>query len=146
MCHASYYRDDNPPKSMGLSSSLPISAPVVMSESMGTFRTALLEAISANDISLRKVAIGAGVSYEMLKKLKQTDGYRTNIEDAIKIAAFFGKTIDDFISRPELQSDLELIDILSRLRPEDRRFLLNAARAQIESLGPLPDTPSEEDN
>ncbi|KAJ03312.1 helix-turn-helix domain-containing protein [Sulfitobacter mediterraneus] len=98
---------------------------------MRTFRDALLEAIAPNGPSLKAVAEAANVSYEQLKKLKQGKTQNTNVEDARRIAAYFGKTLEAFIDSPELKEDIELADLLSQLEPSERQFLLNAAKAQI---------------
>lgn len=98
---------------------------------MKTFQQALMEAVERNGVSLRSVAEATGVSYEQLKKLKQNKSKSTNVDDAIKIAAYFGQSVDDFIDHPGLKADLDLSAVLSQLTQEERRFLLNAAKAQI---------------
>lgn len=98
---------------------------------MKTFRDALLDAIAPNGPSLKAVAEATNVSYEQLKKLKQGKTQNTNVEDARRISAFFGKTLEEFIDSPEMKEDIELATVLSQLEPSERRFLLNAAKAQI---------------
>ncbi|TRD16940.1 hypothetical protein FEV53_13455 [Palleronia caenipelagi] len=98
-----------------------------------TFRNAFLEALSQTGDSLSSVSKGSGVSYEQLKKLKQRDTATTNVEDAIRIARHFGKTIDQFVNGDKADQDVELLSLLHQLQPEELQFLRNAARAQIES-------------
>lgn len=98
---------------------------------MKTFRDALLETLNITGVSLKSVAEGTGVSYEQLKKLKQTKSRSTNVEDARKIAAYFGKSLDAFIDGTLDQEDIEIASLLSKLDPASRTFLINAARAQI---------------
>lgn len=102
---------------------------------MKTFRDALIEATSNGGPSLRSVAEATKVSYEQLKKLNQGKTQKTNVEDARKIAAFFGRTLEEFIDCPEMKADIELASILSELLPLERQVLVNAAKAQIAARG-----------
>lgn len=61
-----------------------------------TFKTALEYALNETGRSLRSVALEAGVSYEKLKNLKQGKAQTTGVDDARKVAAAFGVTLDDF--------------------------------------------------
>lgn len=63
-----------------------------------TFRDALLVASKSRGLSLRKVAQGANVSYEQIKKMKQRPDASTNADDAERIAAFFGVTMREFLA------------------------------------------------
>lgn len=114
---------------------------------MRTFREALLKKLEETGTSLKKVADGANVSYEQLKKLKQIDSRSTNVEDAIKVAHFFNMTLDEFMSGVEAKAPDEIISVLEKLSPVARNTLLNAAKAQLaeENVVPLksPSTPSK---
>lgn len=61
-----------------------------------TFKLALDHALAETGKSLRSIAIAAGVSYEQLKNLKQGKSQTTNVDDARKVAAAFGVSLDDF--------------------------------------------------
>lgn len=63
-----------------------------------TFKKALEKALEETGRSLRSVAIAADVSYEQLKNLKQGKAKRTNVDDAVKVAAAFGVQIEDFLN------------------------------------------------
>lgn len=102
---------------------------------MKTFREALIEATENGKPSLRAVAEATEVSYEQLKKLKQGKTRQTNVEDARKIAAYFGQDLEDFIDCPEMKADIELASVLSELFPLERQVLANAAKAQIAARG-----------
>ena len=101
-----------------------------------TFRDSLLIAIENSGKSLKSVADATGVSYEQLKKLKQNKSKSTNVDDAIKIAAFFGQTLDEFIACDGASVEIEIAGLLSKLTPSERDFLLNAAKAQIAARDP----------
>jgi len=106
-----------------------------------TFRDALLErvAISRSETgkpSLRAVATGAGVSYEQLKKLKQRDDGSTNVDDAVKVANFFGLTLDEFLGDPTATVRAEIDALYSSLSAEERSYLRGIADG-LRARGPL---------
>lgn len=96
-----------------------------------TFRDAFLDALNQSGQSLASVAKGAQVSLEQLKKLKQRETASTNVDDARRIANFFGKRLDDFIDGEVTAEDIEMLDLLHQLEPSERQFLRTAAKAQI---------------
>lgn len=62
-----------------------------------TFREALDHAMRATgNASLRQVATGAGVSYDILKNVRQGKSEKPNPEAAIRVARFFGVSLEDF--------------------------------------------------
>lgn len=79
------------------------------------FRQAFIRALEESGLSLRAVAIGSGVSEEQLKKLKQRETATTNVDDAKKVAEFFGMGLDDFLDDPELSRPVEIAALYSRL-------------------------------
>lgn len=124
------YGDIYPPKSRD-KYRLGTSASEIYTCTMLTFRDALLNTLEENEISLKALAEGAGVSYEQLKKLKQNKSRSTNVDDAAKIADYLGMSLTDLLSGAIGPSHAEITSVLQQLTPEDRRFLLNAAKAQI---------------
>lgn len=61
-----------------------------------TFKIALDRALAITGRSLRSVATAADVSYDQLKNLRQGKAQTTNVDAAMKVAAAFGVTLDDF--------------------------------------------------
>jgi ribonucleoside-diphosphate reductase alpha chain len=55
---------------------------------------------NATGLSLRKVAEGAGVSYEALKKLMQREAASTSVENGSRIASVFGVSMQEFLAGP----------------------------------------------
>lgn len=100
-----------------------------------TFRDAFLDALEQTGQSVATVAKGAKVSIEQLKKLKQRETASTNVDDARRIANYFGKRLDDFIDGEITEEDIETLELLHQLEPSERQFLRTAARAQIEARG-----------
>lgn len=68
----------------------------ILSPMENTFRQAFLHAIEKTGVSVRRVAEDTGVSYDQLKKLTQRPSSSTNVDDARRIAGFFGVSLDDF--------------------------------------------------
>lgn len=62
------------------------------------FREAFLHAIRTSGRSVREVAATAGVSYDLLKSLHQGKARRTNVDDALRVIAAFGVSVDDFLA------------------------------------------------
>lgn len=65
---------------------------------ISTFRDAFIKAIETTGRSVRSVARAAGVSEEQLKSLYQGKSRSTNVDDARRIAAEFGVSLDDFLT------------------------------------------------
>lgn len=93
-----------------------------------TFRQAFLEALDKTGITVAEVARRSKVSQEQLNKLRQRDGARTNVDDARRIAAAFGATLDEFLDELAARDRDEIARLLSELDPQERDFLLRAAR------------------
>ena len=62
-----------------------------------TFRDALIHAADQRDLTIRHIAEKAGVSYEQLKKLKQRPDAKTNADDAVRVAHYFGVSLEAFL-------------------------------------------------
>jgi ribonucleoside-diphosphate reductase alpha chain len=61
-----------------------------------SFGEALKKRLAASGQSLKEVADGSDVSYELLKKLHQGKSADTTAENAVKIASFFGVSVEEF--------------------------------------------------
>lgn len=95
-----------------------------------SFRESFLAHLDASGISVTDVAKGAGVSREALYKLKQRRVESTNAEDAVKVARFFGKSLEEFMGRPPDPRIAEIMGLFCSLSQTEQGFL----RAQIEAL------------
>lgn len=83
------------------------------------------------------------MSYEQLKKLKQIETRSTNVEDAMKVADYFGLTLDEFVLGQRASSPSGIVRLLASLSPEARNFLVNAAKAQLAAEGDKPEQPQD---
>lgn len=97
------------------------------------FRDALLEAVAATGTNLRKVADGANVSYEQLKKVRQRPDASTNVDDAIKVANFFGFTLDEFLSDETATDRAAIVATYFQLSQQER-LLLKATGRGLDAL------------
>jgi hypothetical protein len=95
-----------------------------------TFRSALLDALEKTRLPLSKVAVGSGVSYDQLKKLRQRPHASTNVDDARAVASFFGVTLDQFLDDTSLSARVELVEFYNRLTDTEIEILKAAARGQ----------------
>lgn len=90
-----------------------------------TFKSALDQALEVTGRSLRSVAMDAGVSYEQLKNLKQGKSQRTNVDDAMKVAAAFGVTLEQFY-RGQYAPDMPSVAAAGRVGAGARVDLVDA--------------------
>ena len=93
-----------------------------------TFRSALLAALEHSNASLKQVADGTGVSYEQLKKISQRETASTNVDDAVRIAGFFGVSLDEFLGNSLVTIRSETVQLYLQLTPAEREILQAAAR------------------
>jgi hypothetical protein len=100
-----------------------------------TFRSALLDALKETGLPLSKVALGSGVSYDQLKKLRQRPLASTNVDDARAVANFFGVTLDQFLDDTSLSARVELVELRNRLTDRELEILRDAARGR-DALAP----------
>jgi len=92
-----------------------------------TFADALMIVLGDKAVSLKAVAEGSGVSYEQLKKIKQGKSKSTNVEDAMRVASYFGTTVEEFTNDPITAIKDELARLVAGLKPEEREIVLSAA-------------------
>lgn len=90
-----------------------------------TFKLALDHALAETGKSLRSIAIAAGVSYEQLKNLKQGKSQTTNVDDARKVAAAFGVSLDDFYAG-QLHPSAAMIAVAGRVGAGAEVYLVDA--------------------
>lgn len=94
----SAYRDNYPPNTRDNRLLVSAARSDYYPDMTETFSNALQIALSSSGRSLRWIADTAGVSYEQLKKVKQGKTQSTNVDDAQKVAAALGMTLDQFLS------------------------------------------------
>ncbi|WP_439561126.1 LexA family transcriptional regulator [Roseinatronobacter sp.] len=75
---------------------------------MVTFREALDTAISRTGRTPAEIARRAGITYDKLRNLRQGKSRTTNVDDAMRVAAAFGVSLEDFYNGNLTNSDLRI--------------------------------------
>ncbi len=94
------------------------------------FRSALLWHMEQHGTTTAELVAKTGVSRDVINKLKSRTNSSTTVENGMLIAAFYGKTLNDFVSREESSSSSRLMALFSLLEPGERQLL----EAQIRGL------------
>ena len=113
-----------------------------MDMAIGTFTEGLLALLEAQGMPMSDLE-KAGVTRDQVYKMKGRGG-RTNVEDARKIAAFLGLTIEQIAAFPSEPAEprildpemLELVHLWSQLSMKERRILLAGAREAADVPSP----------
>ncbi len=99
-----------------------------------TFYDALLWHMERHNTKISDLAKGAGISEGSIKMIRTRPGSGTRAETGQKIAAFYGKTLEQFMRCEEAPEDentfLALVRLLS---PEEQAILLRQVRGMIGS-------------
>lgn len=87
------------------------------------FRSAFLWHMNQSGTTISDLVSSTGVSRHVINKLKSRENSSTTVENGMLIAAYFGKTLNEFISKQEATSSSRLTALFSLLGPEERRLL-----------------------
>lgn len=95
------------------------------------FREAFIRHVKVYDVAIAEVARATGVSKYLLNALHQRKTSTPNVSDAIKIARYFGKTVEEFLDQSPQPTDAgRIMSKMARLSPAEREVL----EAQIDVL------------
>jgi len=94
-----------------------------------TFQDSLIWHMDEHGTTIAELSRATGVSTDTIKKLRTRANASTTAENAIRIAAYYGKTVEVFM-RCEGKADDRLSGLLSLLSERERQFL----EAQIAGL------------
>lgn len=98
---------------------------------MDSFRKALIWHMDQHGTSIHELARGAGVSSDIIKKLRTRENASTNAETASKIAAFYGKDVASFIACREVSEDDAFNALLGLLTRDERNMIERQLRALV---------------
>lgn len=87
------------------------------------FREALIQHVRMNQTSLAQLARTTGVSKHLIDALHQRKTMAPNVHDAQRLAAFYGKTIEQFIGQTPSDTDERLKGLIVRLSAEEAEML-----------------------
>ncbi len=94
------------------------------------FRESLIAHMDAAGIGATALSKATKVPKTLIDKLYQRKAEKTNVEDAIRLAAYFGKTVNQLVGLEEDPETTKITGLLSRLPPEQRALI----QAQLEGL------------
>lgn len=94
------------------------------------FRTALLWHMEHHNTSITDLVDGSGVSRDVINKLKARADSSTTVENAVKIAAYYGKSVNQFLALREVTQEERIATLLELLPQEVQRLLA----VQLEGL------------
>ena len=93
-----------------------------------TFYDALLWHMDKHGTTVADLAHGAGVSEDAIKKIRTRPGGGTRAQTGARIAAFYGKTLEQFMACEDVGEMETLISTLRLLEPAERKLLLLQAK------------------
>lgn len=100
---------------------------------MAAFRDAFLWHLDHHGTTLAELVEGAGVSRDILNKLKARPESSTNVETAVRIAAFYGKTVEQFMRREPSSREREFLRLFDRLTQQERQLLVAQMRGLLDA-------------
>lgn len=100
------------------------------SMSGGDFQRALLWHMDRHKTTIADLADGTGVSRDVIAKLRTRPGSSTTVENGMAIAAYYGKSVNQFVALQGATDEDRLRMLLELLRPEEQQLL----EAQIRGL------------
>jgi plasmid maintenance system antidote protein VapI len=83
-----------------------------------------------HETSITDLVDGSGVSRDVINKLKARADSSTTVENAVKIAAYYGKSVNQFLALREVTQEDRLATLFELLPSEAQRLLA----AQVEGL------------
>ncbi len=84
-----------------------------------------------------ELAKGSGVSLDVIKKLRlgERPNSSTTPENALKIAAYFGLTLEAFMKTGETEPGSALADLAQLLTPQEEKLLAAQIRGLLAARG-----------
>jgi plasmid maintenance system antidote protein VapI len=101
------------------------------------FRDSLNAHMEATGMSVAKLARGTGIKTSQLYKLAQKQVNSTNVEDAVRIATFFGKSVEEFMDMSHSTSKTDAaVELMARLDPQHLDVVETLMRGLLASAPP----------
>jgi transcriptional regulator with XRE-family HTH domain len=95
----------------------------------GSFRNALIWHMERDETKVTDLVKGSGVSRDTINKLLARENASTSVENALLIAAYYGKTVEQFIQKDD-SAENHLAALSELLQPDEVRML----EAQVRGL------------
>lgn len=94
------------------------------------FKAALEWHMKEHGTSIADLVKGAGVTRDVVNKVLYRETASTSVENAILIAAFYGKSVNQFVSRQDVSEIEKVRNLFELMLPEDLQLL----EAQIQGI------------
>jgi plasmid maintenance system antidote protein VapI len=107
---------------------------VAMALGPETFREHLIAMMDASGTSAGELSRQTGVSKPLIDKLRQRKAITTNVNDAMRIAQYFGKTVEEFLGVGNRQAKIDRLTGLIAQLDEDQARSMEAQIAAVLSL------------
>lgn len=83
------------------------------------FQAALAWHMKRHETKIVDLVKGTGVSRDVINKLLGRNNASTNVENAVLIAAYYGKTVNQFLLRQDVEPSTQLANLFDMLPPSD---------------------------
>jgi len=103
---------------------MPDQSPAVMTLAMKeAFRESLINHVATYRVSMAQLSRETGVSLPLIQSLNQRKSVCPNVDDAIKLARYFGKSVEEFVGVSRDDREKRLRALISRLTEAEKDFL-----------------------
>lgn len=96
------------------------------------FRTAFIWHLEKHGTKIADLVRETGVSRDVINKLKHREPSSTTAENALLIAAYYGKTVNEFMACQEADEISRTRALLDLLSPEEHRLLQSQIRGLVQ--------------
>ncbi|MEI4473237.1 hypothetical protein [Frigidibacter sp. MR17.24] len=101
------------------------------------FQQALKWHMEAEGTKIADLVRSTGVSRDVLNKLLKRPDVTTSVENAILIASFYGKTVNEFVQRQQAADIDKAATLFGLLTPEERNMLAAQVRGILNARASL---------
>lgn len=102
------------------------------------FQEALMWHMDRHETTIAEIVASTGVSRDVINKLRTRPNSSTNVENAMLIAAFYGKTVNQFVMKEEATTSSRMAALFQLLEPEETRLLEAQIRGLLAEHGARP--------
>lgn len=95
------------------------------------FRKAFVEAFDRHDTKIADIVKATGVSRDVINKLLARENSSTTAENAILIAAYYGSTVNQFITGADPSQEDRLAALFGLLSEEEKRLVESQLRGLV---------------
>ena len=96
-----------------------------------TFREKLIAAMDLNGTSAAELARQTGVAKHLIDKLRQRKSITTNVNDAMRIAHFYGMTIEEFLGVADRKAKVDRLSLLMGQLDDEQAIIMEAQIAAV---------------